>query len=181
MTVAAMASARSALPQLAWRTVHVASGLALPLLPDEEEAIESAAIALLDAPAAGAGGEGQMIFDMKLLKLAPGKPPPVALEPSAARAAVRDETEEEEIEDVEGDVFTIKSEKAYLEAGAPDALHAASLERMGCVAPGRTTKTASPSIEDVERLHEQVYGRLKAVYDAQKAFAGYGDRELVVS
>ena len=50
-----------------------------------------------------------------------------------------------------------------------------------CVAPVRTTKTASPSAEDVERLHQQVYGRLKAVYDAQKAFAGYGDRELVVS
>ena len=50
-----------------------------------------------------------------------------------------------------------------------------------CVAPVRTTKTASPSVEDVERLHQQVYGRLKAVYDAQKAFAGYSDRELVVS
>ena len=50
-----------------------------------------------------------------------------------------------------------------------------------CVAPVRTTKTASPSAADVERLHEQVYDRLKAVYDAQKAFAGYGDRELVVS
>ena len=50
-----------------------------------------------------------------------------------------------------------------------------------CVAPVATQKTASPSAEDVERLHEQVYGRLKAVYDAQKAFAGYGDRELVVS
>jgi hypothetical protein len=50
-----------------------------------------------------------------------------------------------------------------------------------CVAPVRTTKTASPSAEDVERLHEQVYGRLKAVYDAQKAFAGYADRELIVS
>ncbi len=50
-----------------------------------------------------------------------------------------------------------------------------------CVAPVRTTKTASPSIEDVERLHQEVYGRLKAVYDAQKAFAGYSDRELVVS
>ena len=50
-----------------------------------------------------------------------------------------------------------------------------------CVAPVKTTKTASPSVEDVERLHEQVYGRLKAVYDAQKAFAGYADRELVIS
>jgi len=50
-----------------------------------------------------------------------------------------------------------------------------------CVAPVATQKTAAPSAEDVERLHEQVYGRLKAVYDAQKAFAGYADRELVVS
>ena len=40
---------------------------------------------------------------------------------------------------------------------------------------------ASPSAADVERLHQQVYGRLKAVYDAHKAFAGFGDRELVVS
>ena len=37
-----------------------------------------------------------------------------------------------------------------------------------------------PSVEDVERLHQQVYGRLKAVYDAQKAFGG-DPRESVVS
>ena len=48
------------------------------------------------------------------------------------------------------------------------------------VAATATTKTAAPSREAVDALHEEVYGNLKRAFDAQKAFAGYPARELVV-
>eukprot|EP00927_Polykrikos_kofoidii_P063707 TRINITY_DN5856_c0_g1_i1.p1 TRINITY_DN5856_c0_g1~~TRINITY_DN5856_c0_g1_i1.p1 ORF type:complete len:383 (+),score=35.37 TRINITY_DN5856_c0_g1_i1:76-1224(+) len=50
-----------------------------------------------------------------------------------------------------------------------------------CVRPQKATKTASPTEEQVEQFHQAVYGGLLEVYNEQKHFAGYSDRNLVIS
>eukprot|EP00929_Paragymnodinium_shiwhaense_P008766 TRINITY_DN112737_c0_g1_i1.p1 TRINITY_DN112737_c0_g1~~TRINITY_DN112737_c0_g1_i1.p1 ORF type:complete len:381 (-),score=45.71 TRINITY_DN112737_c0_g1_i1:102-1244(-) len=49
-----------------------------------------------------------------------------------------------------------------------------------CVHPVRTTKTTAPSNEEVEKVHQQVYGGLVKTYEKYRPFAGYPDRKLVV-
>lgn len=44
----------------------------------------------------------------------------------------------------------------------------------------QATKIESPTAEQVEELHAKVYGTLGQVYDAQKAYAGYPERSLLV-
>jgi len=48
------------------------------------------------------------------------------------------------------------------------------------VAATKATKIANPTAEQVEELHQQVYGALKTTYDLQKAAAGYPDQTLEV-
>lgn len=48
------------------------------------------------------------------------------------------------------------------------------------VAPVKVSKTAAPTAEQVEVLHQRVYGELRTNYDAAKAFAGYPHRTLIV-
>ena len=50
-----------------------------------------------------------------------------------------------------------------------------------CVAPYKCAKVDNPTKEEVEKVHEVVYGRLRRVYDEQKVYAGYPDRSLHVS
>lgn len=46
--------------------------------------------------------------------------------------------------------------------------------------PVKVPKRASPTEEEVEELHREVYGSLVKVYEQQKHFAGYPHRTLVV-
>merc|ERR1711964_381500 len=46
--------------------------------------------------------------------------------------------------------------------------------------PVRTKKTAAPTVEEVEQLHQDVYGGLVKVYEHQRHYAGYPNRMLVV-
>lgn len=50
-----------------------------------------------------------------------------------------------------------------------------------CVAPYKCAKVDNPTKEEVEKVHEAVYGGLRKVYDEQKIYAGYPDRSLHVS
>jgi hypothetical protein len=54
-----------------------------------------------------------------------------------------------------------------------------------CVAPTKVARieasTGRPTAAQVDAVHEEVYGNLKRVYDAQKVYAGYPTRTLVVS
>jgi len=45
----------------------------------------------------------------------------------------------------------------------------------------RAEKAESPSEEQVEKLHQEVYGGLVRQFDRLKHYAGYGDRTLVIS
>ena len=46
------------------------------------------------------------------------------------------------------------------------------------VAPYKCTKVDNPSKEEVEKVHDAVYGGLRRVYGEQKVYAGYPDRTL---
>lgn len=50
-----------------------------------------------------------------------------------------------------------------------------------CVAPYRCQQMDNPTKEDVEKVHNAVYGGLKRAYDEQKICAGYPDRTLHIS
>lgn len=49
-----------------------------------------------------------------------------------------------------------------------------------CVHAVKAAKTAAPTAEEVEHLHREVYGGLSKVYEQQKCYAGYPDRQLKV-
>jgi len=50
-----------------------------------------------------------------------------------------------------------------------------------CVAPYKCQKMDNPTKEDVEMVHNAVYGGLNKIYNEQKIYAGYPDRTLHIS
>ena len=62
---------RRMLPQMRWRTVHAVGDTEMPLLPDEEEEVEAAAVVIIEAVHAARTAPPATVFDARVGKLVP--------------------------------------------------------------------------------------------------------------